>query len=246
MVEYIDARCNGRIPRLSDDQLQIDFCNRYIAANGKTVRHELYQARNNMITRATNKLFKFFHKRYSNTTIEEEWVRNSEECISYLMTQLYYYPDGRLVVDKDILGFGIANRYAPGLATYVPEYINSIFTSATGKYGGYSIQKKKHKDGTVVWYIPGQAMRPAGKQPLGGIVCETFLEALIAGRKRKAQYIRDVASYERERGYVPERILEAMDKWADDVETGKQKMFEPSESVLREMGIQVEKENMEE
>ena len=169
--------------------------------------------------------------------MEETWKTNSEECTNYLMSQLYYYPDGKLELDKDIMGFGIENRYAPGLAVYVPEYINGIFTAATGKYGGYSITKKHRKDGIEYWYIPGAAMNLKGKQQIEGITCDTFMEALIAGRKRKAQYIRDVAAYERGRGYMPERILEAMEKWADGVETGKLKTFEPSEAVLRKMGI---------
>lgn len=245
MVEYIDARCNGRVITLPEDQLHIEFKNRYMSSKGKSLRYELYRLRRNMINRATNQLYKLTHKQYRNTTIAEEWISNSADCISYIMSQLYYYPEGRLVWDKDILGFGIANRYAPGLATFVPDYINSIFTSATGKYGGYSIQKNKHKDGTIVWYIPGQAMKRTGQQPLEGIICRTFEEALIAGRKRKAGYIRDVVSYERERGYMPEPIMDAMEKWADGVEAGKLKMFEPSEAVLRKMGITEEQENLE-
>ena len=246
MVEYIDARCNGRNLTLPEDQLHMEFCNRYMKAAGKTVRHEVYNTRGNMITRATNKVFQFFHKQYRDVTMEENWITNPAECINYLMAQLYYYPDGRLVIDKDIMGFGTANRYAPGLAVYVPEYINLIFTTASGKYGGYRISRKKRKDGTIYWYVFGHSMNHRGKQKITGITCDTFMEALIAGRKRKAEYIRDVVSYERERGYVPEPILVAMEKWADGVEAGKLKMFEPSEAILRKMGITEEQENMEE
>lgn len=49
-----------------------------------------------------------------------------------------------------------------------------------------------------------------------------------AGRNRKADYIRKVVADEREKGYMPEYILDAMEKWANRCELGLVKLWEPS------------------
>ncbi len=69
------------------------------------------------------------------------------------------------------------------------------------------------------------------------MACDTYIEALRAGRNRKANYIRKVVADEREKGYMPEYILEAMEKWANRCELGLVKMWEPSEEILEEMGV---------
>ena len=182
-----------------------------------------------MRIRATNKKFKGRHTQYEHTEIDKEWFDNPAFFKQYWLDNQYEYP-GSLSVDKDILGYGETNCYAPGLVVGIPTYINDIFTKGTSKLG-YCITRKKDKNGKTYYIIPGSAY--SRKDDSSKIIrSETYRDALIAGRKKKAQYIRDVISDERRKGFIPERILNVMKRWADLCEIGKITVWEPSNRVF--------------
>jgi len=66
---------------------------------------------------------------------------------------------------------------------------------------------------------------------------DKYTDALVAGRKRKADYIRRIVEVESKAGFIPEYILCAMRRWADRCELGLVKIWEPTEEILREMGL---------
>lgn len=68
-------------------------------------------------------------------------------------------------------------------------------------------------------------------------ICNSYVEALQAGCSKRANYIRKIVAKERKARFIPERILAAMEKWANRCELGLIKMWEPSEEVFKRMGV---------
>ena len=64
-----------------------------------------------------------------------------------------------------------------------------------------------------------------------------YYDALQYARKVKAEQIREIVKEEREKGFMPECLLNKMSQWADLAEIGLIKMWEPDVKALIEKGI---------
>lgn len=234
MIETLLAKMNRCVPKCSEELKTHTFVGRWTPPKNQNIQKALNRLYASLKSRAANPKQKIWHPQYSTTTISDEWSNNPALFKQYWLDKQYYHPE-KMSVDKDILGFGSTNIYAENLVIPIPVYINDIFTRNTSKLG-YCIIKKRRIDGSVYYKIPQNAYVSNGKYEQN-IYCDTYDEALKAGRKRKAEYIRKVVNKERILGYIPEYILEAMEQWADMCEAGKIQIWEPSDEVKREMKI---------
>lgn len=235
LVEAFQSKIEQRQPHYDKELQNHKFINRWIPSNNMKVCYALNRMCGNMRTRATNTKFKKCSPQYKDTTISTEWLADPTLFKQYFLDHQYYYP-GRTEIDKDILGLGQSNEYTPNMIIEIPRYINQIFTRNSSKYG-YCIQKQQLKNGRIRYKIPETAYCLNKKFEGGNIYCDNYADALIAGRKRKANYIREVINKERNDGFMPEYILEAMEKWANLCELGLVKMWEPDDKILKEEGI---------
>lgn len=235
LVEAIKSKIERRNPYYDVNLQNHIFTNRWIPSKNMKVCDALNRIYKNMKTRATNTNFKNLSPQYEDTTINSDWINNPILFKQYYLDHQYFYP-GKTEIDKDILGLGQSNTYAPDLVIEIPRYINQIFTRGSSKYG-YSIRKKQLKNGKTIYTIPETVYCLKDKYEGGNIHCYNYKDALIAGRKRKADYIREVVSKEEKEGFIPEYILLAMSKWANLCELGLVKIWEPDEKILAEEGI---------
>jgi len=230
ITEYVLARMERREPTYDDSQKKIEFANR--ADFGKSLRKQISSIYYGMCSRATNPGLKKRNPQYQDTTIDPELTL--EAFIDWYLDNWYDYP-GKLVIDKDILGFGRTNCYKLDLIAFVPQYINNIFTESNSKFG-YCITEHTKENSKKYYKVPGNAFAQDGRKQRN-ILCDDYAQALQAGRKRKADYIRAIVKKERAAGYMPKHILDAMSRWANLCELGKIEMWEPSEDTLAELGI---------
>lgn len=179
----------------------------------------------NMRTRATNKKFKEIHKEYWNTIMCYEWLTNPVEAKQYMLDRWYYYP-GEMCMDKDIMTFGLGDMYAPEFAVPLPVRYNNMFCRGSSKLG-YCI-KEEQRDNKLVYIVPATMSKSKND-----IICTTYLEALKIGRIKKEEYIRRIVLEERKAGFIPEYILNQMDRWADKCECGELIVWEPSPKELK-------------
>lgn len=230
ITEYVLARMERREPTYDDSQKKIEFANR--ADFDKSLREQIRLIYWGMRSRATNPGLKKRFPQYKDTTIDPELTL--EAFTEWYINNWYDHP-AKLVIDKDILGFGRTNCYKPDLMSFVPQYINNVFTAANSKFG-YCITQHTRENGEKYYKVPGNAFSQDGRKQKN-ILCDSYIEALQAGRKRKADYIRAIVQKERAAGYMPKHILDAMSRWANLCELGKIVMWEPSEDTLAELGI---------
>lgn len=230
LIETLQAKMEHREPQLDKAKKKHSFIGR--AEYGKPMNKVMRRLFYNMRSRATNKKLKERDANYGNTTISADWIDDPEKFYSYILERQYYYP-GKLSLDKDLLGFGEANTYSPEYVVHLPVYINNVFTTNSSKYG-YCIQKKENLDGSVRYIIP-QSAYTMHEEKQQDLTFDRYTDALIAGRKRKADYIRKIVSSERQAGYIPAYILDTMDRWANRCELGLVKNWEPSEETLKQM-----------
>lgn len=232
LVEYILAKIEQREPRYDDSKKHITFKNR--PECNESFHKFVNRTRSNMRSRATNPGTKIRNPRYIDTTIDEDLGKSSQLLGQWMLDNWYDYP-ARLEIDKDVLGYGVTNRYDLDHIALLPYSINNIFIRRESKYG-YGIKKQIRQNGEIYYYVTGDAYQFNGFRP-SGVHCETYTEALQTGRKMKADYIRRIVAKERSDGYIPNKILDAMEKWATKCELGLAKIFEPSEDTLRKMGV---------
>ena len=232
LVEYILAKIEQREPNYDDSKKHITFKNR--PEFNESFRKVVNRTRSNMRSRATNPGTKARNPRYIDTTIDEDLGKSSQLLGQWILDNWYDYP-AKLEIDKDVLGYGGTNRYDLDHIALLPSSINNIFVRKESKYG-YGIQQRRKLNGEKYFYVSGDAYQFNGYRP-AGVRCNTYTEALQAGRKMKADYIRRIVNKERSDGYIPEKILEAMEKWAARCELGYAKIFEPSEEILHKMGV---------
>lgn len=230
VVEYILSRTENRDPAYADEQKGSTFINR--ADFDKPLRKQISSIYWGMHSRATNPGLKKRHPQYQYTTIDPEL--SLEKFTDWYLDNWYDYP-GKLVIDKDILGFGRENCYKLGFISFVPQYINNVFVASNSKFG-YCITEHAREDGEKYYKVPGNAFTLDGDSQKN-IIFDNYAEALQAGRKRKADYIRAIVAKERAAGYMPPHILDAMARWANLCELGRIPMWEPSEDTLAKLGI---------
>ena len=232
LVEVLQAKMEHRQPDLPKEKMGNRFINR-LEPKG-SINSYMHTTYFNIRSRTCNQKVKELHPQYVDTTMSDEWLSNPETFYQYLLDQQYTHSD-KLVIDKDVLGYGTHNCYEPNRAALVPLYINNIFKSGDSKLG-YSIQRMTYQDGSCKYKVPGHAFFFKEKK-VKDLYFDSYADALVAGRKYKADYIRDIVSYEKELGFMPDYILDAMLKWADGCELGLVKIWEPDVNVLAEMGI---------
>lgn len=197
---------------------------------GLPMRSKINSMYDGMKTRACNWKYKKIHPLYYNTVMDDDWKKNPIHAKEYIISRLYYYPE-KLVMDKDIMTYGLGDYYAPECAVPLPYKYNNVFCKGTSKLG-YCIKKEIKDDGKECFVIPGSMLKGTKD-----IVCQTYKEALEIARKKKAEYVRAMAQEEREKGFMPEYIILQMDKWADKCEKGELIAWEPDAKTLEEMGV---------
>lgn len=196
-----------------------------------------------MTQRATNENYKSRPDkiRYKNTTKCKEWD-NRLAFQHWMNENYYYYPGEVLELDKDLFGLCEADEYAPKYCCFLPPYINTIFTTSRndskGKpYYGYGIQHKVTKRKRLDrWIVPTGKLKRTGFYRTCAVY-DTYIEALISGRKVRADKIRSVVAYEKNRGYIPSGILGQLQKVANLIEAGKIKELEPDNDIFYEVDL---------
>ena len=232
MVEALSAKMNRRSPNYDNEYKQHSFINRWEPTRYKhNFNKYLHRYYWNMMSRSTNKGYKKRFSTYEDTTVCEEWSNNAATFKQWFLDNQYHYK-GQIHVDKDILGFGKTNKYAPDLCCLVPHYINAIFENSSSQLG-YSMTKISLKSGKSVYEIRRNAF--------GGLEhnarFNSYIEALKAGRSLKASNIRNVVSKERKMGNIPPKTLNCMLRWADLAEMGLVEIWEPDKEILKSEGV---------
>lgn len=226
LIEAIRAKIERREANYSDEYKHHQFINRLETDSINKYLNSVYC---NMKSRATNKKTKKRFPAYKDTMISEEWRDNPTSFKQWFLNNQYYYP-GKLEIDKDLLNFGRTNEYSSENCCLLPRYINDMFTKGKSELG-YTITKLTRKDGSVKYQIPGNAF--GGGNP--NKVFDNYCDALQYGRNRKAAYISKVVNAERERGFIPDYILNRMLEWATLIKFGSIKVLEPaSDTILKE------------
>lgn len=186
----------------------------------------LNQRYSDMKARATNAKLKKRKPRYQNTTICEEWLKNKISFEKWFNDNWYCYPGeiGYLELDKDLFSNDGSNKeYGPDNCCLLPHYINICFVESKLKYG-YKICRDKQGD----FFIPKTHYHERMK-------FKSYDEALTTGRKLKADYLKSIVENERERLFIPERILRRLEEVADLTEKGEYPMFEPSDEIKNQL-----------
>ena len=232
LIETLQGKIEHREPNLDKSKRKHSFIGR--AEYGKPMNKVIRRMYYNMRSRATNEKLKKRDANYKDTTISADWIDDPEKFYEYILQRQYYYP-GKMSIDKDLLGFGEANTYSPEYVVPLPTYINNVFTANSSKYG-YCIKKRENRDGSIRYIIPQTVYTMRGEKQQD-LVFDRYADALIAGRRRKADYIRKIVASERKAGYIPHYILSAMEKWANRCELGLVETWEPSKETLKEMGM---------
>ena len=232
LIETLQGKMEHREPKIDAEKKKhiIVGCVKYDKPINKALRSRYYGMR----SRATNQKVKSRYPNYRDATIADEWIRDPQKFYDHILSCQYSYP-GKLCVDKDLLAFGESKRYTPENVTLLPMYLNNIFTSDTSRLG-FCIQAKVRDDGSVRYVVP-QTAYAIRDEKLHDLSFDRYVDALVAGRKRKAEFLRKIVKAEQEAGYIPSYILDAILKWADKCELGYIKIWEPSEEILKEMGL---------
>ncbi len=218
-IEYIRSKINHREPKYAENRKHHKFINRMENLTKFDVLHTRDRAR----ARATSEKVKMSKPHYKNTTMSQELIDNPDEFYRWFLENQYYHPLG-LELDKDILTFGETDIYAKDTMALVPHYINDFFRTVHSElgYGIRFVDKSTEQYFTL-------------KNGKNIIRYEKYDDALRAGRKLKADKIREMVKKEKALGYMPSHILKAMSKWATLCERGKIKMWEPDMKTKRKM-----------
>lgn len=223
MVNYIQSKIDGVDPSYAGAYEKHGFINRgeYTKEINKVIQSAYYNAKN----RATNAKVKKRNPQYADVTMCDEWLKSIKPFADWFLAHDYYYPEP-LELDKDLMSFGTSKMYSPETCCRLPQRINKLFEGSGNKYG-LKIQVVKRIDGTKYYLLNGKKNQKFND----------YYDALNHVRQNKANEIRRAVKEEREKGFMPEYLLEKMSKWADLTEMGLIKMWEPDTKVLLEEGI---------
>ncbi|RHO49403.1 hypothetical protein DW115_04430 [Clostridium sp. AM09-51] len=234
IVDAIQSKIEQKEPTYDDYSNEHGFTNQMEFS--KSINEKMHTHYWNMKSRATNEGMKASHPQYKDTKVCDDWLNNPDSFYQWFIDNLYFYP-GELALDKDILGFGEQNIYSPQYACLVPTYINNAFTCNDSKSGlCYCIREKSRVNGEKYYIVPAAAFC-FDEEKSKDYICNSYIEALQAGHSKRANYIRKIVAKERKAGFIPEKILAAMEKWANRCELGLIKIWEPSEEVFKRMGV---------
>lgn len=168
---------------------------------------------NGIRRRAVNESYKKKHPDYQNTVMYSEWIKKPEMCKQYLMEHYYEYP-GELVIDKDLMSYGLLDAYMPGIAIFLPFYLNNIFQKSVSEYG-FGIKKNQ----TGSYQVPEMGLKSK--------TFNDYDDALNYARKSKSEFIKTQAQKEEKNGYMPDYIIDQMMTWAALCRDGKIEIWEP-------------------
>lgn len=218
-AEYINAKIKHRKPRYAENRQHHEYVGR-IQNLTKDAAHIMYS---NAKARATSAKLKKIKPHYAKTTMAEDLAENTNEFYDWLLANQYYHPLG-LEIDKDILTFGKTDIYSKDTMALVPRYINDFFRETRSELG-YGIRLVNKSTEQYFTLKNGKNISEYKK----------YDDALRAGRKIKADKIREMVKKEKALGYMPSHILKAMSKWATLCERGKIEMWEPDIKIKRKM-----------
>lgn len=161
-------------------------------------------------------------KNYKDVSVSEKWDTCDPFYLWYLENN-YYYPEP-LELDKDLMTFGTGKIYSPETCCLLPRRLNIFFSSNYGGIGvNITIRKRRKRE---------QVYRVLGKK-----IHRNYFDALKHTREERAKQIREIVKEEREKGYMPEYLINKMSKWADLTEIGLIQMWEPEIETLMKRGV---------
>lgn len=233
ITESILSKIENRKPLYDEKEKTLKLIN-IPNCNKKSYKKFIKSKYYGMRTRAKNIKVKKRQPIYANTTISDEWLNNQNSFYEWFLENQYYYPED-LHLDKDLLGFGEKNCYCAEYTSLIPRYLNNIFTKGYSELG-YSIEEITRTDGTKCYKIPAKAFTINPKSDKD-ICLDTYVEAILTARKKKAKYLRDIVEKEKANGFMPDKLLKAILIWANRCELGLAKIWEPSEETLIKMGV---------
>lgn len=188
---------------------------------------------NGMYVRATNEGFKRRNPQYKNTIMSEEWKKHPDICKQYLLDISYYHPEN-LDVDKDLVSFGTVDEYKAGNVILLPSRINNMITYRNGELG-YGIREKILKNGDKRYTFSFPIRTDQSER--GNLTFDNYEEALVMARQKRYEFYHNVVEEEWELGCMPEYILDLLESLAEGTRTGNVKLREPSEEILKNMGV---------
>lgn len=231
--EQIKEAEENRDTKLFDVAEKIDIKNQIEFPN-KSFYKYITSRYFSMRARTTNKKVKAKYPQYADAKLCDEWRYNKTSFGEWYVQNIYYYPDGKLELDKDLLSFSESQFYSPELCCILPCKYNVMFKRQPAPLG-FSIRQKKLKSGDVVYILPGHAFNLPDEK-LKAYTSSSYADVLNKARQRKANYIRGLVKIEREAGYIPEKILKVMEQWASLCEMGLS-VWEPTRENLIKMDV---------
>lgn len=134
---------------------------------------------------------------FGKATICKEW-HNFQNFAEWFYENIYEFNEGRLHIDKDILGNG--NKvYSPDTCVIIPQRINMIFMKKPNSDGLPTCVSKNKTDYTVHYN---------GKK-IGKI--ETLEEAIVLHDKHQLKHVKEVAHEYKDK--IPEKVYNILINW---------------------------------
>jgi hypothetical protein len=181
------------------------------SANG--IHTKEYQIWTNIIVRCYSEKYKNKRPTYKDATCCNEWLlyENFYEWLHSQENFENWYEGERWAIDKDILIKG--NKiYSPETCCLVPNNINSLFVKRNARRGKYPIgvaYKKRDNIFTAHIEINGNT------HYIGSF--DSSEQAFLSYKKRKEDYIKQVAQEEYDKGNITKQCYDAMMKYEVEI-----------------------------
>lgn len=152
----------------------------------------------NMMKRCYSKTTRDKNTAYYNiATVCEEW-HNFQNFAKWFSENIYEYHEGRLHIDKDILG-NDSKIYSPDTCVIIPQRINMIFMNKPNVYGLPSGIRKNINSYTVSY---------SGKR-IG--TTKTLIEAIRMHDTAQLEHVKEVAN--KYKNKIPEKVYNILMNW---------------------------------
>ena len=173
--------------------------------NGKPTK--CYKTWQDMLRRCYDHKWHEKEPTYKGCIVCKEWW-NFQVFAEWYYEHYYEFGNERMALDKDILKKG--NKiYSAESCTFVPQFINSLFTKSNKIRGKYPIGVSKHGN-----KFKAKLNKGNGKQIHLGHY-DTPEEAFLAYKQAKEQYIKQIAN--EYKGKIPYRLYEGMINYEVDI-----------------------------
>lgn len=177
--------------------------------NGKSKPTIQFRYWYNMIQRCYSDTYHKTHPTYKNCIVCDEWL-NFQNFAKWFDNNYYQINDEKMYLDKDLL-LNNNKIYSPNTCVFVPAKINMITVKIKSKRGNYPIGVYKSnisdKYATTI-KIDNKTYN------LG--YYNNVIDAFNAYKKRKEQYIKDIA--ERYKPYIPNKLYDALLKYKINID----------------------------